>query len=131
MNANAVRDLDVAADDGAGADSHVSGDAGGWIDHRGRMNVRLELRLGMEDAQRARVSEVRIFHPQNGDVAIGWRFFAQEDCGGARGVHAWRVTRVCEKRDVAFAGLIETGCARDLDVWLSLNSRARYLRKFV
>ena len=43
------------------------------------MNERFELGFGMEDSQRARVSEIRIFYAQYRDLSVGLRLFAQID----------------------------------------------------
>src|SRR5690242_6681257 len=110
VNANSFRDLDVAADRG------VVGDARSWIDYGAGMDVRLDAWFRMENAQRARVREVRIFHAQDNHVAIDGRVFAEIDGRGARRVYAWRVTRVGEKRDVSFSGFVETSRTVNLDV---------------
>ena len=88
------------------------------------MNERLELRLRMKDSQRARVSEIRIFHAQYRDLSIGLSLFTQIDRGRARGVNPRRITRIREKRDMPLAGLIKPRRPDNLNIIRCPSTRA-------
>src|SRR5215213_1468490 len=128
MNAHPFANERIAADDDAGADAHAWSNPRRWIDYGCRMNGRLEFCFGMEDSQRARVSEIWILYTQYRDLSFRFRVFAEVDSRGARGVDSRRVTRVGQERDVSFAGFVEAGSAGDLDVVWSLNPCACQFR---
>ena len=95
------------------------------------MYERLEQRLWVKDAQRARVCEVGVARAKDCDVvASRLDIFADVDCRGARRLHTRRVARVREEGDLARVGLVESGGPSHLDIGkLFFDARARQTRK--